>query len=258
MIYLYIYLAVAFPLAIWLELGIRSSDRFSDICWGLTSEGVHKSDLWPKPEGWGAGVGICWGILWPIKFLFQLPIFGFATAMEYLIKKIDEGFDTLALKIRNRHQKKMKKVTVENVGDIPSDWKVLNVRKSTSVRIRPCAGVEKFKVSWQDAELVSDPALDLIVIQPNGKEYPCKTDIFYETYVAKDLDLSMAVGRKVDTWVKKATTQVVEIPEGFEVEIITLEGVLPVVTSPDFIAIGVKGELYANTRDFFNKNLEVV
>jgi hypothetical protein len=59
-------------------------------------------------------------------------------------------------------------------------------------------------------------------------------------------------------WNKRATTTLVEIPEGTTVEIETLEGVLPAVSYPDFIAIGPKGELYANTREFFDKNLEVV
>lgn len=148
------------------------------------------------------------------------------------------------------------KITVESTGDIPSDWKVLKVRKTTTVCVRASNGVEKFKVSWQDAELVSDPELDLIVIQENGKEYPCKKDIFAETYekVEEDKYKMWNAAR----WVKSATTQIVEVPEGFEVEVVTLEGVLPEIKSPDFIAIGAKGELYANTREFFNTNLEVV
>lgn len=137
------------------------------------------------------------------------------------------------------------------VSDIPSEWELLNVRKKTTVRIRPSIEVERFKVSWQDAELVSDPALDIIVIQPNGKEYPCKKDIFAETYIQKP-----ELG--VDVWMKSATTQIVKIPEGVSVEIETLEGVLPSVTFPDYIAIGAKGELYANTVDFVQNNLEIV
>ena len=147
---------------------------------------------------------------------------------------------------------------LQKPSDIPETWNRLTVRKKTPVRIRDSKGVETFKVSWQDAELTSDPELDLIIIQENGSEYPCKKDIFYQTYVAKDLDLSMAVGMRIDTWVKNATTTLVEIPEGTTVEIETLEGVLPDVSYPDFIAIGPKDELYANSREFFNKNLEVV
>ncbi len=142
------------------------------------------------------------------------------------------------------------KLKLKNVSDIPTEWEVLNVRKKTTVEIRSCNGVETFKVSWQDAELVSDPDLDIIVIQPNGKEYPCKKDIFAETYEVFDVT--------TNKWIKKATTQIVRIPEGVEVEIETLEGVLPVVTYPDFIAIGVKGELYANKAEWVEANLEIL
>lgn len=148
---------------------------------------------------------------------------------------------------------------LKQVSDIPSEWEVLNVRKKTTVQIRPALVEEKFTVSWADAELVSDPAVDLIVIQPNGKEYPCKSDIFYDTYVPKDSKIDTANNQvTIETWIKSAQTQIVRIPEGVEVEIETLEGVLPVVTFPDFIAIGAKGELYANTADFVEKNLEIL
>ena len=150
----------------------------------------------------------------------------------------------------------MKKIKTQ--ADIPSDWKVLNVRKKTTVQIRPCNGVEEFEVSWQDSKLVSDPEVDLIVIQPNGTCYPCKRDIFYETYVAHELDRSLPVGMLVKTWIKKATSQIVEIPEDEAVEIETLEGTLNEVTWPDYIAIGVKGELYANTLSFVRNNLEIL
>lgn len=142
--------------------------------------------------------------------------------------------------------------------DIPSDWKVLKARKKTPVKIRPCKGVEAFKVSWSDSELISDPEKDLIVISDTGKEYPCKEDIFWDTYVLAD-----RWGSKDDVseynFIKKAISTLVEIPEGtepFEVE--TLEGVVKGVAFPDYVVIGAKGELYVNTRDFVEKNLEIL
>jgi len=108
------------------------------------------------------------------------------------------------------------KLKIETETDIPSDWRRVTARKKTLVKIRPCNGVEKFKVSWQDAELVSDPKFDLIVIQPNGKEYPCKKDIFWETYEWTDWNTLMV--ECLRTYRKKGTTQLVEIPEGEEVE----------------------------------------
>lgn len=141
--------------------------------------------------------------------------------------------------------------------DIPSDWKVLTVRKKITVKIRPCKGIERFKVSWSESELVSDPKLDLIVISNEGKEYPCKKDIFFETYtVVNRYDI---FDEPPMEYIKKATNQIVEIPKGtepFDVE--TLEGVVSDVGYPDYVVIGVKGEVYVNTREFVEKNLEIV
>lgn len=142
---------------------------------------------------------------------------------------------------------------VKEVSDIPKEWKTISARKNTIVKVRDCKGVEKFKVSWQDAELTSDPEQDLIVIQPNGKEYPCKRDIFFETYTPIKL---VMIGS--NEYVKKALRNLVVIPEGVEVEIETLEGTLPKVTYPDYISIGPKGELYANTKEFVEQNMTLI
>lgn len=141
---------------------------------------------------------------------------------------------------------------IKNVEDIPVEWPRLKVRKKTTVSVRCCRGVETFKVSWQDAELVSDPDLDLIVIQPNGKEYPCKKDIFEETY-----ELASA-GPGPYTFIKKATTEIVQVPAGIEVEIESLEGTFPLVSYPDYIAVGSRGEVYANKFDWVAANLEIL
>jgi hypothetical protein len=142
--------------------------------------------------------------------------------------------------------------------DIPSDWKVLTVRKKTTVRIRPCNGVERFKVSWADHDLVSDPNTDLIVIANDGTEYPHKRDIFFVAYQPVPIGVEDVDWYDYE-YIKSATNQIVEIPEGtepFEVE--TLEGVVGDVAYPDYVVIGVKGELYVNTREFVENNLEVI
>lgn len=138
---------------------------------------------------------------------------------------------------------------LKEIQDIPQDWKRLTVRKKTTVRIRPCNGVERFKVSWADHDLVSDPELDIIVISNDGAEYPCKMNIFFNSYTPVTNE----------EWIKKATNTIVEIPEGtepFEVE--TLEGVVGDVGYPDYVVIGVKGELYVNTKESVEKNLEII
>ena len=149
---------------------------------------------------------------------------------------------------------------LKNKEDIPSDWKVLTVRKKTTVRIRPCNGVERFKVSWADHDLVSDPETDLIVIANDGSAYPHKKDIFWEAYSLTSKSCGNMTEKIEDNeYIKKATNQIVEIPEGtepFEVE--TLEGVVGDVTYPDYVVIGVKGELYVNTKKFVDNNLEII
>ncbi len=143
-------------------------------------------------------------------------------------------------------------IKITNKEDIPSHWNVLKVKKKTTVQIRRAIEVEKFSASWQDSELVSDPEQDVIVIQQNGKEYPCKKDIFFDSYEECE-----TLGGPVK-YIKKAVTEIVEIPEGEEVQIETLEGTLNSVSFPDYIAIGTKGELYANTEEFVKENLIIV
>lgn len=136
-------------------------------------------------------------------------------------------------------------MTLKSPSDIPSDWPILKARKKTKVKIRESVGREQFKVSWQDSILESDPELDLIIIQSNGTEYPCKKDIFVETYVQDG-----------DGWIKKEISRLVQVPEGEVVFIDTLEGKLNGVKYPDYIVIGKQDELYANNFHWTIQNLE--
>lgn len=138
--------------------------------------------------------------------------------------------------------------TLKSPSDIPSSWPILKARKKTTVSIRESIGREQFKVSWQDSILESDPELDLIVIQPNGNEYPCKKDIFYETYVLLE----------DNKWIKNEISRLVQVPEGESVSIETLEGILNEVKHPDYIVIGKRDELYANTNEWAQNNLTFI
>jgi hypothetical protein len=141
--------------------------------------------------------------------------------------------------------------------DIPSNWKRLTVRKKTTVMIRACDGVEEFKVAWSDKPLISNPNEDLIIIQPDGKEYPIKADVFRDTYEIVLTGEFLPVDRS--QYIKKTTTTLVEIPEGVEAfEIDTLEGTINNVAYPDYVAVGSKGELYTNTKKFVEDNLEIL
>lgn len=139
------------------------------------------------------------------------------------------------------------KITLINKTDIPKEWEVLKAKSKAQVTMRECNGIEKFKVSWADALLESNPDVDVIL--DNGKEYPCKKDIFEETYEKVE---------GIEFYRKKTLSTLVKIPEGVEVEIVTLEGNLPVVTYPDYVVIGIKGELYANTKEFVDTKLEII
>lgn len=151
---------------------------------------------------------------------------------------------------------------IKNPQDIPVEWKSLSARKKSFVRIRPSKGVEKFKVDWSDSELTSDPDLDVILIQEDGKEYPCKWDIFGITYEDLSSDSETHLKYRSDLspfsriYRKKGECKLVAIPEGVKVTIETLEGDVGPVSHPDYISIGPKGELYPNKKDWVDNNLE--
>ena len=108
----------------------------------------------------------------------------------------------------------MKYSTLKSPSDIPSSWPILKARKKTTVSIRESIGREQFEVSWQDSILESDPELDLIIIQPNGSEYPCKKEIFYGTYT------EIADNQ----WIKNEISRLIQVPQGETASIETLEG----------------------------------
>jgi len=151
------------------------------------------------------------------------------------------------LKWQGKNKPKIKHMILKSKSDIPSDWKVLTAKKVSTVKIRPSNGVERFKVDWQDSELVSNPDSD-IIIQSGGYEYPCKKDIFDQTYE------QVAEGE----YAKKETFQLVQIPEGVEVDIHTLEGVNKGAKFPDYVIIGKKDEVWGNSQEYVTKNLKFV
>ena len=139
-------------------------------------------------------------------------------------------------------------MTLKSPSDIPPSWPILKARKKTTISIRESIGREQFKVSWQDSVLESDPEVDLIIVQPNGNEYPCKKDIFAETYI-KIAD---------NEWIKNEISRLVQVPEEQSVSIETLEGKLNAVSHPDYIVIGKRDELYANTYEWAENNLTFI
>jgi hypothetical protein len=100
-------------------------------------------------------------------------------------------------------------------------------------------------LSW--GTLDANPENDIVIVTPT-EQYPCKRDIWAATY--KEV--------KPGQFQKQETSVIVAVPEGVSVELVTKEGDLKQVISPDYIAIGKKDEVYANTQQFVETELEIV
>lgn len=140
------------------------------------------------------------------------------------------------------------KIILKYQDDIPLNWERFDAQKTTTVSIRECNTVDEFTVPWQDAKLISDPEKDLIVVLSDGSEYPCKINDFKDTYELNDYG----------KWYKKEICVLIKIPYGVVVEIHSPEGILPLVSYPDYIVIGEKGKLHVNDANFVENNLEFI
>ncbi len=139
-------------------------------------------------------------------------------------------------------------VVIKKGVEIPAEWKRLVVRKKTTVTVREPNG-DKEEIPTKYGVLEAVAGQDWVVEKPDGSIYSCKKDIFANTYEE--------VAGKPGHFVKNVTTTVVEIPEEVDVTLKTLEGDEK-GGAPDFIAIGSKDEVYFNSREFFENELEVV
>lgn len=166
-------------------------------------------------------------------------------------------YEALKAKFEKHYNNYMKKLYVSKPQDIPFEWKRYSAQKKTEVTIRACAlEGESFKVSWSESRLWANPTDDLIIIHPDGKEYPCKKDIFFDTYQAVPFAVleDVIAGYR---FIKSAKSTLVAIPEGYDVTVSSLEGDLKEVRHPDYIVIGAKDELYVNTQKTVNEHMTV-
>ena len=120
-------------------------------------------------------------------------------------------------------------------------------KRKTLVSIRPIEGpFEMFHT--RTGELRGERGVDLAVVPLDGSPtYPCKILIFHESWV--ETDQGSGIYRR------SAVSKIVPIPEGHEVVLRTLEGD-EIVSHPDFVAIGVEGEVYAYSADWVAGNLD--
>jgi len=90
--------------------------------------------------------------------------------------------------------------------------------------------------------------LDLVVVPADGSPpYPCKISIFADTWAETQPGSGL--------YRRHALARVIPIPEGDQVVLQSLEGEIS-LTHPDFIAIGVEDEVYANSASWVAANLE--
>jgi hypothetical protein len=129
----------------------------------------------------------------------------------------------------------MKEIHIDSGDQVPADFgPIREAVARVTVVIREPVGVETFPKSW--GVLTAAPGVDLVIHQEDGEEYPIKRDIFADTYQ------EVAPGR----YRRSVSTRLVQCPKEVTAILKTKEGVIR-VQYPDYIVIGVKNEVYANS-----------
>jgi hypothetical protein len=120
-------------------------------------------------------------------------------------------------------------------------------KRKTTVSIREPYGTEVFPGSKNKGDLTAISEIDYVLVPTdNSKSYPCKKDIFHNTW-------EEAV-KGTGIYRKKAVCRSIPIPKDVVVIVKTLEGDVE-AAYPSHIAIGSVGEVWTYSEDFINKNL---
>jgi hypothetical protein len=123
-------------------------------------------------------------------------------------------------------------------------------RRTTLVRIREVNVTEVFEMNHGKGSLEAKQGIDFVVIPVDGAElYPCKIDIFHKTWEETEKDSGI--------YRRKELCRCIPIPEETTVILETLEG-QRIVSHPNYIALGIKGEVYSYSPEWVEKNLEFV
>ena len=134
---------------------------------------------------------------------------------------------------------------IENGSQIPEAWTRHRVQKKTTMQRREVEGdSEEFEV-WGGKQ-TAVRGVDYVLFSADISGYPCKKDIFEATYTETEPGSGY--------YYKTAITLIVQVPDGEFVTLKTLEGDEE-VSSPDFIAIGSKDEVYVNKSEWVASNL---
>ena len=140
----------------------------------------------------------------------------------------------------------MQTVRISCGSEVPQEWGIPHAAKrKTTVSRREPNGVETFHLAW--GSLIARPGEDWVLLQDSGEAYPIKKSIFDKTYE------ELAPGR----YRKSAHSRLIQVPEGVTAMLATKEGDVE-VRHPDYVVIGVEGEVYANSADWVAENLEFV
>lgn len=119
--------------------------------------------------------------------------------------------------------------------------------RKTLVTIRPIEDSDEV-FTTPTGELFGQQELDLMVVPCDGSEpYPCKVSTFHQSWIESEPGSGL--------YRRQALAKVVPVPEGDEVVVRSEEGE-HTIRHPDFIAIGIHGEVYANAADWVAGNLE--
>ncbi|MDZ4103036.1 MAG: hypothetical protein U1E12_15315 [Hydrogenophaga sp.] len=134
-------------------------------------------------------------------------------------------------------------VSIGHASEIPPDWGApRTASRRFTVAIRKPRDRETFALAW--GELTADPRVDWVVVPDEGTAWPIKKDLFARTYEAA------GPGR----YRKVERSRLVQVPPGTVALLATLEGPLE-VRHPDYVAVGARGEVYANAADWVREHL---
>lgn len=135
------------------------------------------------------------------------------------------------------------RIAIGHAHEIPPAWGALRTAsRRFTVAIREPRGSETFSVAW--GELTADPRVDWVVMLDDGTAYPIKKDLFARTYEAAGPERYRKVER----------SRLVQVPPDTVALLATLEGPLE-VRHPDYVAVGLSGEVYANAADWVREHL---
>ena len=136
------------------------------------------------------------------------------------------------------------RIAIGHANEIPPAWGLpRTASRRFTVAIRAPRGRETFSLAWGD--LTAEPGVDWVVVQDDGAAWPIKKALFARTYEAAGPGLFRKVER----------SRLVQVPPDTVALLTTLEGLLE-VRHPDYVAIGSRGEVYANAADWVQEHLQ--